>query len=189
MKIHYNSPVILTFTFISTIVLIVNGITGNWLIPALFVIPGSVSWADPLTYIRLFTHIAGHANWAHLVGNFTLILLIGPMLEEKYGSRLIMIMMLTTACITGLLNVGLFDTGLLGASGVAFMLIILSSITRIKSGFIPLTFILIIILFLGKEIFEAFSRDNISQFAHIMGGICGSVFGFLKNETEDSQKL
>jgi len=133
-----------------------------------------------MTYIRLFTHIAGHANWLHLFGNFTLILLIGPMLEEKYGSRLMLIMILTTALVTGLLNMALFDTGLMGASGVAFMLIILSSITRIKSGFIPLTFILIVALFLGKEVFDAFEQDSISQFAHIMGGICGSVFGFMR---------
>ncbi len=189
MKIHYNSPVILTFTFISAGVLMLDGMLGHKLIPALFVVPGMVSWADPLTYFRLFTHVAGHADWAHLVGNFTLILLIGPMLEEKYGSRMILIMTLTTALVTALLNIALFNTGLLGASGVAFMLIILSSMTRIKSGFIPLTFILIVILFLGKEIVEAFSNDRISQFAHIIGGICGSVFGFLKNEDESGQNL
>jgi membrane associated rhomboid family serine protease len=180
MKIDYNSPVILTFTFIATGVLLLNSLTSGWLIPNLFTVPGYASWSNPFTYLRLFTHIAGHANWLHLFGNFTLILLIGPMLEEKYGSRLMLIMVLTTALVTGLLNIAFFSTGLLGASGVAFMLIILSSITRIKSGFIPLTFILIVALFLGKEVFDAFEQDSISQFAHIMGGICGSVFGFMR---------
>lgn len=189
MKIDYNAPVILTFTFISTCVLLLDAITGNWLIPNLFMVPGSVSWSNPLSYLRLFTHVAGHANWVHLFGNFTLILLIGPMLEEKYGSRLMTIMVLTTAVVTGLLNITIFSTGLMGASGVAFMLIILSSITRIKSGFIPLTFILIVVLFLGKEIVDAFAHDSVSQFAHIVGGICGSVFGFIKNEGELSRSL
>jgi membrane associated rhomboid family serine protease len=189
MKIHYNSTVILTYTFIAVIALIIDGLTSNWLISNLFVIPGSMSFSNPLDYIRLITHVAGHANWTHLFGNFTLILLIGPMLEEKYGSKLILLMILTTAIVTGLLNIILFDSGLMGASGVAFMLIILSSITRIKTGFIPLTFILIVILFLGKEVFDAFRNDSVSQFAHIMGGICGSVFGFLKNEDETSNAL
>ena len=76
------------------------------------------------------------------------------------------------------LNNLLFNTGLLGASGVVFMLILLSSFTNVKSGNIPLTFILIIFLFMGKEVYTAFSQDNISQFAHILGGICGGVFGF-----------
>lgn len=189
MKIHYNAPVILTFTFFSAAVLLLNPATGDRLIPYLFVIPGSVSLSDPLTYFRLIFHIAGHVDWSHLVGNFTLILLIGPMLEEKYGSRLMLIMILTTALSTGLLNVLLFDTGLLGASGVAFMLIILSSFTRIRAGFIPITFLLIVALFLGREIVDAFSNDSISQFAHIAGGICGSIFGFLKNEEEATQSL
>jgi rhomboid protease GluP len=35
------------------------------------------------------------------------------------------------------------------------------------------------VLFLVKEVSSAFAQDNISQFAHIIGGICGSFFGFL----------
>ena len=38
--------------------------------------------------------------------------------------------------------------------------------------------ILIAILFLGKEVWQSLQADNISQFAHIAGGICGSLFGF-----------
>ena len=41
-----------------------------------------------------------------------------------------------------------------------------------------MTFILVVILFLGKEVIEALGDDNISQFAHIIGGILGGVFGF-----------
>ncbi|MBA7616491.1 hypothetical protein ES703_23787 [subsurface metagenome] len=59
------------------------------------------------------------------------------------------------------------------------MLILLSSFTNIRAGEIPLTFILVVLLFLAKEIITAFTQDNISQFAHIIGGICGSIFGFL----------
>jgi membrane associated rhomboid family serine protease len=66
----------------------------------------------------------------------------------------------------------------MGASGIVFMFIILSSLTNFRSGDIPLTFILVILLFLTREILEAFGNDNISQFAHVLGGITGSVFGF-----------
>jgi membrane associated rhomboid family serine protease len=87
-------------------------------------------------------------------------------------------MMLVTALVTGLLNILFFHTGLLGASGIVFMLILLVSFTNSKSGEIPLTFILIALLFIGKEILQSLQSDQISQFAHIIGGICGSVFGF-----------
>ena len=90
-------------------------------------------------------------------------------------------MLLVTALVTGLLN-GLFsDKALLGASGVVFMMILLVSITNIRGGDIPLTFILVVALYLAKEIVGAFNTgDQIAQFAHIAGGVCGSLFGFLR---------
>jgi len=178
MKITYNAPVVLTFTAICTIVLIVSDMMHGKLISSYFVCQPDMNLADPLTYIRMFTHAAGHKDWAHLIGNFSFILLIGPILEEKYGSKRLLLMMIVAAGITGLLNTFLFSAGLLGASGIVFMFIILGSFTNFKAGQIPLTFILVIMLFLTKEIVAAFQQDSISQFAHIMGGICGSIFGF-----------
>ena len=87
-------------------------------------------------------------------------------------------MITTTAVVTALLHTFFFTGGLLGASGIVFMLILLGSFANIKQGHIPLTFILIVILYLGKEFIYSFSYDNISQFAHIIGGIVGSGFGF-----------
>ena len=111
------------------------------------------------------------------MGNLTFILLLGSMIEEKYGSLNLLIMIGITAIITGILNVLFFPTGLLGASGIVFLFIILSSFGNAQKG-IPLTFILVAVLFLGKEIFQALQDNNISEFAHILGGICGSLFGF-----------
>lgn len=178
MKIRYNAPVILTFTLISTGILFINGSMNGTLIRNFFVAYPQMNFSNPLTYLRLFSHALGHQDWNHLIGNFAFILLIGPILEEKYGSKKLLTMMIISAAVTGLLNTLLFNTGLMGASGIVFMFIILGSFTNFKSGDIPLTFILIIFLFLTKEVLEAFQKDNISQFAHITGGICGSVFGF-----------
>ena len=178
MKISYNTPVILTFTIACAAILFASQFMNGALIKNLFVCYPHMDLADPFSYLRMFTHAAGHKDWNHLIGNFTFILLIGPILEEKYGSKHLIIMMLIAAGITGILNTFFFQTGLLGASGIVFMFIILGSFTNFKSGDIPLTFILIIFLFLAKEVVEAFQHDSISQFAHICGGICGSVFGF-----------
>jgi len=174
MKISYNSPVILTYTLICTVIMF----GGVGVSQGLFTVYPVIDYSNPIFYWRLISHIAGHQNWAHLTGNFAFILLIGPILEEKYGSWKLLQMILITALITGILNIMLFSTGLMGASGIVFMFIILSSFTNFRSGNIPLTFILVVMLFLTKEIASAFAADNISQFAHILGGITGSVFGF-----------
>ena len=177
MKIEYNAPVVLTFSIISTIVLILNELTGSSLTP-FFSVGGSYDLYSPFFYFSLVTHVIGHISLEHLLGNLTFILLLGPIVEEKYGSKNTLYMFLLTALITGLLNVFFFNTGLMGASGIVFMLILLASFTNKRKGGIPLTFILIAILFIGKEIIQSIDQDNISQFAHIIGGILGSVFGF-----------
>lgn len=178
MKIRYNAPVILTFSLICVTVLIISNAIGGSLIKVFFVCFPDMSFTEPLTYLRIFSHAIGHGSWAHLLGNFTFILLVGPVLEEKYGSKRLLLMIVIAAGITGVLNTLLFSTGLLGASGIVFMFIILGSFTNIKAGEIPVTFILVVVMFLAKEFTDAFQKDSISQFAHIAGGICGSVFGF-----------
>ena len=108
----------------------------------------------------------------------TIILLLGPIVEEKYGAAKTILMIVLTALVTGIINVLFFSTGLLGASGIVFMLILLVSFTNMKDGKIPLTFILVALLFIGKEVIQSMEADHVSQAAHIIGGFCGSIFGF-----------
>jgi membrane associated rhomboid family serine protease len=177
MKLDYNSPAILTFTLISAAVLIIDSLFGG-LIMSLFSFRATFNFSDPLDYVRLFSYTMGHANWQHLVGNFAIILLIGPILEEKYGTADLLFMMLVTAFISSSLSILLFDTGGLGASGIVFMFIILSSFTNGRAGTIPLTFVLVALLYLGEEVVQSFQDDNISQFGHILGGVIGGGFGY-----------
>ena len=179
LNITYNSPVIITFMLISFVVLIISYITHQKSDMLLFSVYRS-SLLNPLFYLRLFTHVLGHQGISHFVGNFMVILMIGPMLEEKYGSDRMLVMILFTAFITGLINVIFFpDTALLGASGIAFMLILLSGFANSKQGELPLTLIFVAILYLGQEIINGiFEQDNISQLTHIIGGGCGCGFGW-----------
>lgn len=180
IKITYNSPVILTFTLASLAVLIAGFVTGGRSTSGLFTVYRS-SFADPLMYLRMFTHILGLADLSHYMGNFTVILLVGPMLEEKYGGKRLLAMILFTAFVTGLIYIIVFPgTGLLGASGVAFMMILLSSYANSRSGEIPMTLIFVAVLYLGTEVLNGiFASDNISQTAHLIGGLCGGVFGWI----------
>ena len=70
-------------------------------------------------------------------------------------------------------------TALLGASGIVFMMILLSSLSGMRNGAIPLTLVLVVLLYLGGELADALSaQDGVSHFTHIVGGLCGGVLGF-----------
>lgn len=177
-KLQYNSVLILSYFFISLVALIINKITQGKTNQLLFSSYRS-SPLNPLTYVRFFTHALGHTGWHHFSSNFLTMLLIGPMIEEKYGTMNLLIMMLITAGITGLINTIISRKAILGASGNVFMLIILSSMVNLEAGKIPLTLVLIFFFYITNEIIEGiFIKDNVSHMGHIIGAICGVIFGF-----------
>lgn len=183
VKISFNSPAILGFTIICFVALVLGYVTKDASTNAVFSVYRS-SLLNPLTYVRLVGHVFGHANWDHFIGNIMLILIVGPLLEEKYGTSNIIFVILTTAIVTGVVNCILFPhTRLLGASGVVFALVLLSSFTSIKEGEIPLTFILVAVIYLGQQVYDGiFIRDNVSNLTHIIGGIVGASLGYIMNK-------
>ena len=176
VRISYNAPVVLTFALLAVVVrLLPQDVILRWFAtqPVL---------DGPSTYLGLVTHILGHGNWQHLVSNFMLILLLGPILEERYGSFRLLVMIVVTALVSGLVDLAMSEVTL-GASGIAFMMILLASTANIRRGEIPLTFIAVAVIYIGAEIMRGFERDNVSQLAHILGGATGAVFGFLHART------
>ncbi len=191
LKIRYNSPVVLTFSLICMGVYFANwfffgnpepgefSITANF-----FMLNPNFSWTNPLDYLRLVSYTMGHANQGHIAGNMSIFLLIAPIMEEKYGSRNIFIMMLITAVLTAVFQILLFQSALLGASGIVFMFIVLVSFADARKGSIPLTFILVVLFFVGKEVINSMESNNVSEYAHIVGGIMGAIFGYTFKETD-----
>lgn len=179
LVIRFNAPVVLTFALLSLAALILDDVTGGFTTSELFCVYRS-SLSDPFTYVRFFGHVLGHADYNHYMSNMLLLLLIGPALEEKYGSKTILMTIAVTALVTGLVNFIFFPTtALLGASGIVFMMIVLSSFTEMKKDGIPVTLILVVIFYLGGEIMDGLrGGDSISQLTHIVGGVCGMFFGF-----------
>ena len=183
MKITFNSPLVLGFAFACTLVMLIGTVTGEASTSSLFC-TYAAPLSDPLMYLRLFTHILGHSGWAHLVGNMAYILLLGPALEEKYGWKNLLTVILVTAFITGIIHNLLFPrTILLGASGVVFAFILLTSFTQFRKGEIPLTFVLVALIYLGQQIWDGITvRDHVSNLSHIIGGLVGSGAGYLMNK-------
>jgi len=103
----------------------------------------------------------------------------GPLLEQKYGSIPLLVMCTVTAATTGLLSVVVFRVGLLGASGIVFLFIMMSSFANVRTKRVPITSVAVAVLYLGNEVYLGLFQDQVSQFAHIFGGMCGAVFGYV----------
>lgn len=180
LRLSFNAPAVLTFTALCVIAQLISMLTRGESNRVLFSVYRA-SLLDPLTWVRCFTHVLGHAGWEHLLGNIMYILILGPMIEEKYGTATTVFIMAATALVIGVTNMVFFPgIMLLGASGIVFAFILIASITIREDNTIPVTFILVAVLYLGQQIWQGlFSQDNVSQMAHIVGGAVGAVLGFL----------
>ena len=183
LKITFNSPVVLTLVFAALVVTLLGEVTNGKLTETLFMTYHS-SLKNPMTDLRFFTHVLGHSGMSHFIGNAAYLLLLGPMLEEKYGSRTLVEIVCLTALVTGLANYILFvNVALCGASGIVFAFILLASFTGFKDGELPLTFILVALIYIGQQIFDGiFVADNISNLSHIIGGLLGAGIGYGLNK-------
>ena len=97
-------------------------------------------------------------------------LVIGPPMEERYGSRSLLVGILLTALVSGILQTALFPhSALLGASGIVM-----------EGGRIPLTLILVAALYLGRELWSiVLVKDDVANLMHVIGGVCGMIYGLL----------
>ena len=179
LRLGYNAPVVLTFVLLCVVVQLVSMLTGGTS-DRFFSVGRPLLSGNPLTWFRLFLHVVGHSGWDHLLNNMMFILILGPMIEEKYGSLNTLFVILATALVTGLIYVVFFPTtSLHGASGVVFAFIILASITGFKEHSIPITFLLVAAHYLGQQIYNATQQNNVAELVHIVGGVVGGSLGFV----------
>ena len=167
------------FALLSLLALGLGQLTDGWTTQNLFCVYRS-SLTDWLTYPRFFLHVLGHPDFAAYCSNIVMLLVVGPTAEERFGGKRILLAIALTALVTGLVLWFFFpNSALMGASGVVFMLIVLASFAGMRTGTIPLTLILVLILYLGSEIFQAVTGSaGLAQLTHIAGGVLGMIFGF-----------
>ena len=173
----FNAPAVLCFALVSLAALglsiLTNGVS-NRLVFSVY----RSSFLHPMTYVRLLCHALGHTSFTHYVSNMALILALGPIVEERYGSFRLLLMFALTAIVSGLFHIALGSGALMGASGIVYMLIFLASTSGSRSGEIPLTPVAVAALYLTQEILSGlFSAGDISHLSHIVGGVCGAVIG------------
>lgn len=179
MRLRYNAPLTLSYAIVAVVVFVLGARIYGEVFSLKFAVAADMDYADPWSYFRLLSHVLGHFDLQHLSSNMLLLLLLGPLLEEKYGSVQLLGMAAVTALVTGLIHASVFSGLLLGASGVVFMFITLSSFGNRRAGELPLTMIFVVVAYLGSELLAVGNDDNVSRMAHIAGGVIGVFFGFL----------
>jgi len=170
-KITIKSPVILIYMLFCLLIVFIDDNFNTFICDNF-----SLSTINISNFYTLITHSFAHKNYLHFIANFSFILLIGPYIEQKYGSVNTIIMIFLSSFIIGLMHSIFITTGVLGSSGVLYMLIVLTSFKYVEEHkHIPIETILIIFFYLYKEFYRINYNDNISHYAHFIGGITGLI--------------
>jgi membrane associated rhomboid family serine protease len=61
------------------------------------------------------------------------------------------------------------------------MMILLTSFAGSQKKEIPISFLAILGVYLVKEVLNIFKNDDVSQMSHIVGGVCGAIYGLFLN--------
>lgn len=196
INFYFDSPLVLVFAFIAIFIMILNSIAmkrGQFGLINFFSAPASIyakncafNFKNVVHYLRLFLHVLGHTQWTVLVRDLSFILLLGPLLEKTYGTKLLLLMFAVCAFASGVLNVCFVDSMLCGSSGIAFMMILLTAFMNIKKQTVPVSFVLLLFLYIGLSLSK--SGGGNAEIVHLAGGIFGSLFGMIPPVKNTSKK-
>lgn len=217
-RVTYDAPVTLSFIFVTAIIFLLDQFVfkGNISRKALICMGTSrgniFNYTDPLSYVRIFAHVF-HANtWINMISNATFLLLLGPVLEERYGSLVIGLTIFLSTLVSGVLAT-FSPTPVSGPAGIIFLFILLSTISSFEKRNLSLSSILLFILYSAFVFTQGYERNiatipgnkiiiffkaNIPSFMALISGITGSIAGFLtapkaqktakSNKTEKAEK-
>lgn len=195
IKFTFDAPVTLTFAAISLIFFLVNTFICKGKLTELFLAsPTSIGGQFPffptkfISYARLVFYVFGANSALTLMTNLIFILLLGPSMEERYGSVVIGIMIVVSAIFSAVLNACFCTTSLQGAIAVVFMMIFLNSFMSFSKKKIPVSFLAVFILFIVRECFGKSTDEMIGILIGIAGGLCGSLFAFLASPRIKAEK-
>lgn len=142
---------------------------------------GFASLLVPWTWVQLVSWPFVHAGTTHLLSNMMLFLLLSPNLERQQGWAEYLFCLATTSVLIGVAHLafGAGGTALIGSSGWVFMMILLTTFVGGQPGTIAVPTLIVAGLYAWQEIRAALNPDQVSHFAHLLGGVCGVAFGLL----------
>ena len=190
-KLSYNAPFTITLCAVSLIVFLIDKFAFKGSLMAKAFICRSHTGAIPFDfknikdYITLLSHALGNSSISTLLLNMILALILGPVLEERYGSPVMILMSVITTLIAGVLTACLGNTPLSGFQSIVIMMIFLSSLQPFQKKDLQISWIAVIIFYLVMDFIDL-SDSNfttvqklISPAIELCAGLAGSLFGFL----------
>ena len=196
IKVAYDAPVTLSFVIICAIIFLLNvllaksGKAGG--LEKIFASPTSQAGvlpfipSAPVSYVRLFFYIFGAGDPSVMFTNLILIMLLGPAMEERYGSVIIGIMIFVAALFSGVLNACFSESSLVGSLPLVSMMIFLNAFMSFSKKKFPLSFAAVMVLFVLLQVFTGAGAVRI--IICIAGGLCGSLFAFLTSPKMKAEK-
>ena len=186
LKFQYDSPVMLTFAFITLIIFVLDTFALKGKLKEVWLVTPTAAggqfpfaFSDFRSIIRLFIHVFGYDQSSVLVCNLIFILLLGPQMEDRYGSVIIGIMIFVSALFSGVLNACFCTNAVSGAEPVVFMLILLWTMMQLSRSNISASAIAVIALFITMLVFQKNPNGVVGVVIVAAGGLCGSLFAFL----------
>lgn len=185
-KLTYDAPVTLSFAILSLIFFVVDFYIvkqklGTLLLSSPTTPKGTLPFdiKNALSYLRMIFYIFGVSNPIAFISNLIFILLLGPSIEEKYGSVVIGIMMVVASLFSGVLNACFRTVSMQGATAIVFMMIFLNAFMSFTKKKVPLSFVVVFALYIIIQIVDNKVNGVVGLFINIAGGLCGSLFAFL----------
>jgi membrane associated rhomboid family serine protease len=186
LKFHYDSPVMITFAIITLFVFILDTFALKGKLKAMWLVTPTAAdgqfpfaFSDFPSILRLFIHVFGYSQNEILICNLIFILLLGPQMEERYGSVIIGIMIFVSSLFSGVLNACFCKNAVCGAEPIVFMLILLWTMMQLSRSKISASAIAVIALFITMLVFRKNPNGVVGLVVIAAGGLCGSLFAFL----------
>lgn len=192
-KFNYDFPLTVTFALLSVFVFVLDLLAFKGRLFSVFICHGSkaadvaFNFKSPVDYAGLIFHAFVNRDLNMLFTNLLVIILLGQTLEERYGSVMLALMMCISVLVSGVLTACISTVPLVGAGSLIFMMAVLVSLTELTKKKIPVSCLLVFILFLCLSFYRTSGgykgiellQKNVGVLVELIGGLCGSIFGFL----------
>lgn len=191
----FDSPVTISFSLLSVLLFVLNCLAFKGTLDVKILSSPTTS-AGPIpfmatqiySYLRLFLYAFGSQNFVGLLSNLLFLLMLGPVMEERYGSLVIGIMMAVSVLFSGVLNTCFCETSLQGCMPIIFMMIFLNSFMSFSKKKIPVSFLVIFVFYIAREVSGKTFSEIVGLIICITGGLCGSLFAFLTSPKVRAEK-
>lgn len=175
-RLRLDAPVTLAFAGLALLATLTPGANALLRLDPLSV----TALLNPRWYLGLVGHVFAHQNLVHLAGNLAMLLLLGPGLERQLGSRRFLVILAALIVVTGAsasLLLAFTQRSLVGASGLVFALIMIHSLHGTRQREIPVSALLLALLWGAQELVGLFDHTQIANSAHLNGALWGFLFG------------